>query len=59
MSICLIVPMIKVDIPYSYRFQPFKIVYFKNIRIGAGMVIVLASCLIDRVFEPRSGKTKD
>jgi hypothetical protein len=46
MSICLIFHMINVDIPYSYRFQPFKIAYFKNIRIGAGMVIVLASEII-------------
>ena len=51
--------MIKVDIPYSYRFQPLKIVYFKNICIGDGMAIELASCLIERVFEPRSGKTKE
>jgi hypothetical protein len=50
--------MIKVEILYSYRFKPFKIVYFKNIRIAAGLVIVPASRLIERVFEPRSGKTK-
>jgi hypothetical protein len=47
--------MIKVDIPYSYRFQPLKIVYFKNICIGDGMAIELASCLIERVFEPQMG----
>ena len=27
--------------------------------IGGVMVSVLASCSVDRVFEPRSGQTKD
>ena len=35
-----------------YLFQNFN-------RIGGGMVGVLALSAVDRVFEPRSGQTKD
>ena len=43
----------------SINLQTYRIFLHKHNRIGGVMVSVIASSMVDRGFEPRSGQTKD
>ena len=49
----------KIELWLLYYISDFLTLSINENRIGGVMIIVFASNAVDRVFEPRSGKTKN